>query len=69
MRMRDFYRFQILHIEGSPIDPSGGTERGDNRVDHKNPCVAILSYENLPTLTHDILFFAYRKSFKERQEF
>ena len=35
MRMRDFYRFQILHTEGSPIDPSGGTERGDIRVDWK----------------------------------
>ena len=33
MRMRDFYRFQILHAEGSPIDASGGTERGDIRVD------------------------------------
>ena len=34
MRMRNFYSFQTLHTEGSPIDSSEGTERGDIRVDY-----------------------------------
>ena len=34
MRMHDFYRFQILDTEHTPIDISGGTKRRDIRVDY-----------------------------------
>ena len=51
MRMRDFYRFQILYTEGgSLIDPSGGTERGDIRVDYRN--INTMQGFSLSTRTH-----------------